>query len=95
MENRTPESIDQVLAVLLDQNDHFTGFDSFAGICQCKTIRAVDQVVVGERLVRLTGVLQDDAGLVGDFLIGALEEVGESGHLNYCRGEALLRPYVN
>ena len=76
MQDCSPKCIDQVFAVLLDEDDYFTGFYSFAGIGQCKTIRTVDQITVRERLICLTSVLQDDAGLIRDFLVGTLEEVG-------------------
>jgi hypothetical protein len=48
----------------------------FAGIGQGVAICTVNEIAVGKRLIRLTGVLKDDAGLIGDFLIGTLEKVG-------------------
>ena len=78
--NGSPEGVDQVLAVLLNENDHLARFDSFAGVGQCKTIRATNQVTIIERLVRLSRMLHDDARLVRNFLIGALKKDRESGH---------------
>jgi hypothetical protein len=62
--------------MLQNENDYFAGLDSFAGVRQCKTIRATDEIAIGERFIRLTSVLQNDAGLVGNVLVGTLEEGG-------------------
>ena len=75
MQDGPVKGVDQVLAVLQDQDDDFARLDSPAGIRAGETVGPRQQFAVRNRSIGLPGKLHDDRGLVRMGLVMRMKDV--------------------
>lgn len=80
MQDRSPKSIDQVLAVLENQNNHFAGLNLCKGQRARVGIRAAEELIHGKREIVGVGKLQGEGDPVRSPRMKRFEPLGEGRH---------------